>query len=145
MVNSKKWEKLKSFSDIRVDDEIRTIRTLSDGSRADVRGIVRDFRTVNYIDGWYSEKDWRITTERMFRDRGEYETVEVYRKLPKPFDFPKERWALIEAQYKDSDAVTQFIFDGLQWVRANAGGSKSEQYIRTYFKNFKILTEGINK
>lgn len=144
MVNLDKWERVERFSEIRSGDLIRTIRDLEDGAHADVRGTVVVQKTLNYCEGWYTEKNWRIVDEKVFRPRRE-ETATIYRRLPEPFDFPKNVGAVVQAQYKDGPAITKLIFDGLRWVRANGGTSSTESCIRNSFKNFKTLSEGVSK
>lgn len=144
MVNLDKWEKLDSFQKINPGDKIRVTKSHADGSYADVTGTAVEFHQTNYVEGWNSSGGWRIVSETNFRTQRDL-VQNVYRRLPKPFTFPRGVGAVVQAQYKEDEGITNFIFDGLLWVRNNGGASSSEGTLRSKFRNFKTLSEGISK
>lgn len=135
LVNLDKWEKIE-LADIKEGDKLLRICSYADGTVAEVRGKTH----TKGSRGWLTKGNFILVRDYY----GNGETVEIYRRKPKPFEFPLKPMAIIEGTYKFSSQDTRRYFRTEEggWRNARDGGVAFVEALRGNFTNWKVISEG---
>lgn len=144
MTNNDKWDEV-SHSEINIGDTIKRINIHSDGTRAEVSGVVS---AGNYVGDLFSRDGFALarkvypnTSTELFRLRPPSQE-----DLDAAFKFPTSIGAVIEVTFRASNEVRTFVHSGnvWHWSGTQHPASMSEDDMRRTFYKFKLISEGIN-
>jgi hypothetical protein len=134
MVNLDKWEKIEC-TDLKIGDKIRRINKHDDGTVADIKGTIK---SVSF--GVFRSKN----SFALVRPTYAY-PVELYRRKPKPFVFPTTPLTIIEGTPCNTAGGTRRYMrtEAGSWRSTDSGGLAFEEALRSNFKDWKVIYEGI--
>lgn len=139
MVNLDKWEEI-SFGEIKRHDLVRCIVKQGNITK-DIRGIVNsyDSRGVRNIDGILFALD--PAKLRVVKGR----TRTIYRRKPKPFEFPTNTGAVITGIWNRSaskERTTFVLVSEENWISSNSNIPYTVEELRNGATNFILKHEG---
>jgi hypothetical protein len=148
MVNLQKWDFI-SFNDIKEGDEIKVITT---GNRKNytTKTVTRATVVSRGWNAWYGSDDFRITSDPETKSEGF--TVEIYRRKPKPFNFPTSFGSIIQVSKSiDPESVGHrairgngyFVLNQSGMWRNESGEGFNVPELLKFFTGFKVISKGV--
>lgn len=143
MVNLDKWEEI-NYEDVRAGDKIRVITT--QGSViSDTKGVAFAFFSYR---GWISQDDVTLLSSpyRFKPIGGGYRTI--YRRKHKvtAFTFPGRFGEVISGVGRVSGERSGFVHIGRgRYLREGTNVEANVQHLVTYYRDFKLVREGVTK
>ncbi len=140
MVNLDKWEEI-TYDDIKIGDEIKRINVHTDGTRAEVIGVVarENFGTFESVRSFaLVRRHYENSTTELYRRKISQEEIDA------KFVFPEAPGAVIEAN-QGIYGTRRYVHTGLvwHWTDTRYPASLSETDLRRKGSNFKVISEGI--
>lgn len=140
MVNLEKWEVIE-HKDIRKGDKLKIVEVRKVNERVKIVTKYKGKVTALYGNGDFDLSDGTEWEEADYPD----ETVTVYRRTAKPFEFPTKALAIIEGTYRFGSGDTRRYIRTEEggWRNAKDGGVAFEDALRVNFKDWKVISKGV--
>lgn len=136
MVNLDKWEKVE-HKDVRLGDLLKIVWTEKTSSVMTTTEVYKS-KVISVIGSDFYLSDGSGWEEG---EPPAKETVDIYRRRPKPFELPTEFGAIISGVHRSVGKREWLVFDGEDWC---AGLSAYDaQTVLEGFRDLRVEREGI--